>query len=127
MATAEFLQDVIHPQDLLLASPTVGFLLNGQVADFQMATAVQGIATPHLPANLPPDRFAFQPDYQQTRIVIVDNLWDNWAQIHVPGVSDMMTGVQKWPIIFQAGDVIVYQNPKQSNCVIGQLPDCREQ
>jgi hypothetical protein len=110
-AAAEFLQNVIRPEDRVLASPTVAFLLNGQVADFQMVTAVHAIATPHLPANLPPERFAFRPDYQQTRIVIVDNLWDNWAQIHVPGAAEMMADVQMWPIIFQVGDVVVYQNP----------------
>lgn len=112
MATAVFLQDVIRPEDRVVASPTVGFLLNGQVADFQMVTAVQGIATPHLPASLPPERFAFRPDYRQTRIVIVDNLWDNWTQIHVPGAAEMMADVQNWQIVFQAGDVVVYQNPK---------------
>ena len=109
--TAVFLNNQLQANDMVIASPTVGFLLNGQVADFQMATAVHGINTPHLPADLPPDRFAFNPDFAQADIVVTDKLWDNWAQIHVPGVPEVMVELQTWPQIFQSGDVIVYQNP----------------
>ena len=108
--TAVFLNQLVQDDDLIIASPTVGFLLDGQVADFQMGTAVKGINTPHLPANLPADRYAFNPEFAEAEIVVIDKLWHNWAQIHVPGVVEKMVEFQSKTPIFQAGDIVVYQN-----------------
>ena len=45
------------------------------------------------------------------RFVVVDKLWHNWAQYHMPGVAEMMQVVVQWPLAFAADDVRVYENP----------------
>lgn len=110
-AAAAFVNQIIRPEDVVIASPGLAWLLHGQVADFQMAVLGDGRATPHLPADLPPDRLAFNPNYRLARIVIIDNLWHNWAQFNIPGVSALMADVASWPELFAAGDIHVYENP----------------
>jgi Dolichyl-phosphate-mannose-protein mannosyltransferase len=74
---AQFVNARTGPGDLVIASPGLAWLLSASAADFQMSIAFTGQETPHLPANLPADRFAFDPRYTQARFVIVDNLWRN--------------------------------------------------
>ncbi len=97
--------------DLVIASPALAWALDAQVADMQMPIAYSGQATPHLPADVPADRWAFKPDDHRARYVVVDNLWRNWAAPNVPGVVEMLTEVEKWPLVFKAGEIEVYQNP----------------
>ena len=96
---------------MVIAAPTLAWALTANVADMQMPLAYAGRATPHLPADVPAERWVFNPAYQQARFVIVDNLWHNWAQPNVAGVAGMLNEVETWPVAFRAGDVVVYQNP----------------
>ncbi len=109
--TAEFVNQQLQPDDVVITSPGLAWLVNGKVADFQMAVAFTGEATPHMPGNIPPDRWAFDPRYTQARFVVVDNLWYNWAAIHLPAVAAMITSTQQWPLVFRAGQINVYENP----------------
>lgn len=110
-AAAQWVNEHSAPNDVMIASPTVAWMLTANVADFQMAVAATGQATVHLPANIPADRFAFNPRVENARYVIVDNLWRNWASVHMPAVAVMMHTVAHWPIAFQSGEIVVYQNP----------------
>lgn len=110
-ATAVFVNELVQPEDVIIASPGLAWLLQAQAADFQMAVWGNGRATPHLPADLPANRLVFTPDFRQARIVIIDNLWHNWAQFNVPDVSAMMAEVETWPLLFESGDIRVYENP----------------
>ena len=67
--------------------------------------------TPHLPADLPAARFAFDPDYRRARFVIVDNLWYTWAVWNIAGVRDMLDALAGWKMTFESGAVQVYENP----------------
>jgi hypothetical protein len=102
--------------DVVIASPGLAWSLRANVADFQMSIAFTGQRTPHLPADVPRERFAFNPDYTQARFVVVDNLWRNWAVFTVPGVPQMLERVQTWPLMFQSGEIEVYCNPAQPGC-----------
>jgi hypothetical protein len=110
-AAAQFVNQHSQANDVIIASPAVAWLLQSNVADFQMAVAATGEATVHLPANLPVNRFAFDPRYPTARYIIVDNLWRNWAAVHMPAVAEMIQTVAAWPMAFQAGEISVYQNP----------------
>ena len=112
-AAAEYVNARIVPGDLVIASPPVGWLLNGQVADFQMVIAARGQDTPHLPGDLPMERWVFDPDTYQARFVIMDNLWDNWGVWNIPGLQAMMAEVEQWPQVFVSGALWVYANPEQ--------------
>ncbi len=106
----------VRPTDLVIASPGLAWLICGRgaaagcrVADSEMAVAATGQATPHLPANLPPDRWAFDPRFSQARFVVVDNLWRNWAAVHMPQVDALLQGAgDHWREAFVAGDITVY-------------------
>ncbi|CAG0936831.1 hypothetical protein TFLX_05727 [Thermoflexales bacterium] len=112
-STAAFVNGQVVASDRVIASPTLAWLLKAQVADMQMPLAYQGRATPHLPADIPPDRWAFDPSVEQARFVIVDNLWRNWAVPNVAGVADMLQEIERWPIVLRSGELVVYQNPEE--------------
>ncbi|MBL8056991.1 MAG: hypothetical protein JNK29_09855 [Anaerolineales bacterium] len=110
-AAAAFVNARIAATDVVIASPAVAWQLAGRPADFQMAVAAGGRATPHLPADLPADRWAFDPRFAPARFVIVDDLWRNWAAVHIPAVDAQLRAMDNWPTLFQAGAVRVYSNP----------------
>ena len=115
MATQEaaaFVNQRTASSDLVIASPILAWMLHARVADMQMPLAYRGQATPHLPANVPRERWAFEPNVELARFVIVDNLWRNWAVPNVPGVADMLQEIATWPIVLRSGEVMVYQNPE---------------
>lgn len=104
---------IVDEGDLVLGSPGLLWAVTGRVADFQMVAAAAGVATPHLPTDLPADRWRFVPSLAAARVVIVDNLWHNWALVHVPGVAAMLDEVAAWPIAAQSGQITVYVNPQR--------------
>ena len=106
-----------QPNDVILSSPGIAWLLKANAADFQMSAAVKGQKTVHLPANLPLERFAFDPYYENARFIVVDNLWHNWAIWHITGVPEMMAQLESWPIVFASGDIQVYCNPVFKGCI----------
>ena len=111
MQAAQYINQQMQMDEVVIASPTLAWALNANVADMQMPLAYAGRATPHLPADVPADRWAFNPAYQQARFVVVDNLWRNWAVPNVAGVGEMLHEVEMWPVAFRSGEVVVYQNP----------------
>ncbi len=108
---AEFVNEQTYAGDVVIASPAVAWLFQANAADFQMAVAATGRATAHLPADIPADRFAFDPRITQARFVVVDNLWRNWGAVHMPEVDTLMRQVETWPLVFAAGELAVYRNP----------------
>ena len=109
---ADYVNHHTLSNDVVIASPGLAWLLNANAADFQMSIAFTGQATPHLPADLPHDRWAFDPDYQRARFVVLDNLWRNWAVLNVGGVAEMLKQVESWRLVFTSGEVAVYENPR---------------
>lgn len=110
-AAAAFLAEARPPDELVLASPALAWLLPGAAADVQMALAYAGRPTPHVPADLPRDRYAYSPAFERAQWVVVDNLWRNWAVDNIGGVTALLAEVESWPVAFQSGAVVVYQRP----------------
>jgi 4-amino-4-deoxy-L-arabinose transferase-like glycosyltransferase len=111
LRTAQYINQQTRQDEVVIASPTLAWALTANVADMQMPPAYAGRATPHLPADVPADRWVFNPAYPQARFVVVDNLWRNWAVPNVAGVAEMVQAVETWPAVFRSGAVVVYQNP----------------
>jgi hypothetical protein len=98
--------------DLIIASPAIAWMFDASSADFQMAIAATGLATPHLPDTIPADRWAFDPRYEQARYVVIDNLWRNWGTVHIPAVAAMMEDVANtWTLAFEVSGIQVYEKP----------------
>jgi 4-amino-4-deoxy-L-arabinose transferase-like glycosyltransferase len=102
----------VEETDLVIASPGVGWAVEANTADYQMAVVKLGQGTVDLPVDLGEDRFVFDPTYTGAKFAIVDNLWRNWAAFHMPPVARMLADIEtNWPLIFQAGALEVYANP----------------
>ncbi|MEZ4670815.1 MAG: glycosyltransferase family 39 protein [Anaerolineae bacterium] len=111
---AAFINSRVGVDDVIVTSPVVGWQFGGHPEDFQMAVAANDyVATPHLPGDIPLSRLAFDPDYQHARFVVMDNLWHNWGEVHIPGLRVVVADVQaNWPEVFQEGQFVVYENPQ---------------
>lgn len=107
---AQFINTHARSDDLVIASPAIAWQFQTRTADFQMAIAATGRATPHFPADIPTPRFVFDPRFEHARYVVIDNLWLNWGAVNVPGVSEMMRKVETWPLVFESGAIRVYEN-----------------
>lgn len=112
--TAHYLNERLSPDDRIIASPGLAWMLNGDVADFQMSVAALGEQAVHLPANLPADRFIFDPRPASAHYIVVDNLWLNWGVVHMPAVHQILSDLESWPVIYQDGSFTVYHNPALS-------------
>jgi 4-amino-4-deoxy-L-arabinose transferase-like glycosyltransferase len=96
--------------DVVITSPTVGWLIEASVADFSMSIAFTGEDSIHIPGDLSKERFVFNPSYQQARFVIVDNIWRNWGAVHMPHVAEMLRDIETWELVFEIGQLQVYEN-----------------
>jgi hypothetical protein len=116
-AVAAFINNSLHEDDsansVVIANATITWLLHTNRADFQMSIAAAGINTPHLPADIPPDRYAFNPDYRTAEMVVIDNWWYTWGRFNVPGLNEMIDDITTWPLVFSSGDMYVYKNPME--------------
>lgn len=108
---AEFINARIQPDEVVIASPPVGWMIHANAADFQMMIAYGGVGTPHLPVDLPRDRWVFDPSLANARFVVTDPPWFNWGVLHVPGLDDALEEIQTWPVVFTRGDLTVYEHP----------------
>ena len=102
---AAYVNAQVGPGETVIASPGLAWTLNANAADFQMALAADGQATPHFPIDVPADRWSFDPRYQRARFVVVDNLWRNWAVLNIPPLIPLLSQVRDWPLVFESGAI----------------------
>lgn len=112
---ADYLEPRLDSADVVIVSPPVGVLLKTKVVDFTMAPAIVSSNTVRFwgDVEMPRRRFHHDPRYSEARFAVVDNLWYNFGVYHAEGVRAMMEDVQSnWILLFQAGGMAVYQNPR---------------
>jgi hypothetical protein len=109
--TIELLNQQTDLEDVVLASPAIAWAVEANAADFQQAIAAKGLSTIHLPADIPRDRFNFDPTFENTSFVVVDPIWRNWAAEAIPEVGEMLNEVEKWPVFSTVGEVLIFKNP----------------
>ena len=105
-------QRLVH-DDVVLASPQIGWALNARVADFQQSVAYVGGQTVHFPDDIPRSRFLYDISLDNADYVVTDDLWHDWAAENIEAVKEMIEAVQTWPVIYQAGEYQVFRNPKK--------------
>ena len=113
---ADFVNANTNLNDLVIGSPGLVWQLETNTADLQMPLAYQGVAGPHMPADIPQDRFAYEVDYEAARYVIVDNLWYSWGVHHVPGLGQVLDDLESWSLVYESGEVRVYCDPTRWDC-----------
>ena len=109
---AEYVNARTSPEEVVLTSPAIAWLLRAHAADFQMAVAATGKATAHFPANIPLARFRFDPRLETATYVILDPLWRGWGAAQMPEVKAMVQTVEKqWVLQGRIGAFDVYRRP----------------
>lgn len=109
----EMVIDYAKSDDVILVSPTLAWMFDNHVTDYQLSSLSSGVDGVHFPTELYPDRFAFEVDYRQANYAIVDNLWRDWGAVHMPIVADMLLEIQtNWQLIYKGTTINIYQNPQ---------------
>jgi hypothetical protein len=109
--TAAYVNNLVGQDDLVVASPALAWLINARVTDFQISLAYGGYETRHFPSDIPHSRFVFDPSVARARYVVVDRIWDNWAEANVPDLDVILDAIEAWPLAAEFGEFRVYENP----------------
>jgi hypothetical protein len=112
-ALIAFMNQHISHDDIVLASPQIGWALDARVADFQQSVAFVGGQTVHFPDNVPRSRFLYDISLDNAHYVVIDELWRTWAAENMEAVKEMIETVQTWPVIYEAGEFQVHENPER--------------
>ncbi len=114
-----YLNEHKKPGDVVIVSPAIGWLIDANVVDFTMGTAsIEGDNIRFWgDVVFPASRFHHDPRYTNARFVVVDNLWRTWGIVHGDGVPDMLAQVERWPCVFQSGEISVYYNLAASSSI----------
>ncbi|MGE5139262.1 MAG: hypothetical protein ACM3JD_07370, partial [Rudaea sp.] len=107
----DFVNHSAAPNEIVLASPQLGWAIHAQVADFQQTLSYEGFATDNYPTPVRRDRFLFSPLPRDAKYAVVDRMWREWGPRTIPGMSELVNEVSAWPVAFQASDFVVYRNP----------------
>ena len=102
--------DYTNSDTLIIASPTIAWMFDVHVTDYQLSSLSQHVDGVFFPADLYPERFAFNVHYTQADYAIVDTLWRDWGAAHMLTVADMLIAIQEWEIILQTNTIQVYHN-----------------
>jgi hypothetical protein len=100
-----------QPEDIVLASPTVAWLLDARAADFQQALSFSGVQTPNYGAGVAPSRFLYDVSFKNAKFIIVDRLWLGWASDAMPELKQELRMTENWRRVKQVGEFEVYLNP----------------
>lgn len=110
-ALVEFLNRRLAGDEVVLASPQIGWALRARVADFQQSVAYAGGDTIHFPDDVPRQRFLYDISLENADYVVLDDLWRGWAADNIEAVEEMIDTVEAWPLVYDAGEYEVHQNP----------------
>ncbi|HLY25971.1 MAG TPA: hypothetical protein VKQ72_06505 [Aggregatilineales bacterium] len=108
---ATYLNANTQPDNLVIITPAVNWLLDARTADLQMSIAATGEGTVHFPPHIPMDRWAYDPRLDKARYVVIDNFWKRWAIPNIPQAGTIIDEVERWPEVFQTSDFALYRNP----------------
>jgi len=112
-AAVHYINQQITPDDLVIASPALAWAIKGRVTDFQLCRAFIHQPTPHFPANIPPERFAYDLQYTHAKYALIDPIWQAWGAKDLPTLRQITNEIQtRWHLEYQAGTIAIYRNPE---------------
>ena len=65
------------------------------------------------PPEVPRERFEFEADFERARMAVVDPIWREWGAVYLGGVQEMLRFIESWPVVWEEGEIRVYQNPNR--------------
>jgi 4-amino-4-deoxy-L-arabinose transferase-like glycosyltransferase len=108
--TARYINANTDLDDFVIASPTLGWLLESKVALF-----IQVLKSNDLYfglENMSAQRFVFNPDFLKAKFVVIDESTKGFTTDFVPPVKKIVKEVEtKWKLNNAIGEYKVYKNP----------------
>lgn len=114
LAVTDYVNRQVDPEDIVVASPHIAWRVKANATDFEQFMAYQGLFSVNYgEEGVPPERFAFAPLLENTKFVIVDNMWEEWAiPYEMPVLEKYLQIIQSsWELVLKQGDFKVYRNP----------------
>jgi 4-amino-4-deoxy-L-arabinose transferase-like glycosyltransferase len=106
-----YVNEATNADDVVLASPQLGWALHARAVDFQQVLSYEGYVTDNYPTPIQRVRFVFDPTPENASYAIVDPMWRVWAPENIPAMQLLLNAVQEWQVAFSAGEFVVYRNP----------------
>lgn len=110
--TADWLNQHVRSDDLVICHWNIGWLLKCQSADPMMCVAWDGLSTFTYEKGLPRDRFRYDADVRRARYFVltdIDRIW-TLGQPNVQTIFNEAT-LSKWTPVFQSGSCLVFRSP----------------
>ena len=107
---AHYLQTHRDAEELVLTTPALAWKLPGQVADFQMALAAEGLRSVHIPNDLPNERFVYDPRFSAAEFAVLDEYLFRWGIFQMPDLVEKIAKIETdWQIVFETATMKVYR------------------
>lgn len=100
----------LQPDDMVLASPQVAWMIPAHVIDIQQVVACEGERAHALP-EIERARFLYPCDVGSLHFVVQDDLIRSWAAQVMPEAARIVDLTSQWPLVFHVGEFSVYRNP----------------
>lgn len=111
-AVADFLATIREPDELVLATPALAWMLPGAVADYQMALAAEGLESAHIPGSIPDTRFAYDARFASAGYAVVDDYLFRWGLLRMPDLARQIAAIEmEWQRVYMTETVAVYRRP----------------
>jgi len=107
---AQYLNERVDGQDVVLASPQVVWAVHARQTEWAVMLFAEGKDSGY-PQNFSSERFAYDSHLQQVTYAVVDPLARNFAVKILPDLEDVLDEIEGWPLVYRSGEIAVYQNP----------------
>lgn len=109
---ANWINERITPDDLVIAHQNIGWLLHCKTADFLQTAAWSGLPTFTLEDIPSHDRFRYPADLEAARYVVIGDI-DRFWTFDQPHIEDLLIRLQKekWLAVWHGRNYIVLENP----------------
>jgi hypothetical protein len=102
----DYINSQTNPDDLVIASPQISWLLQSRYTDIEQSIAVTHDPVPFYPTDMADSRFVFNCSYQNAKFVVSDLFSSLW---NIPELKNIQAN---WTLVYNFGGYAVYQNPR---------------
>lgn len=114
--TLDFVNSVIQPMDVIIASPAIAWAIQANTTDYQISIAVNEHPTIHFPNGIPKDRMRFDSDIDNANYVIIDSIMRSWSNFEISGIEGLIYQIEtNWVPVLKTETIVVYKNPHLVN------------
>ena len=112
-AAADWLNQKLEAEDLVICHQNIGWLLKCRTADLMQATAWSGKTTFTFEKLPKRERFLYAANLADAKFLVLGDIDRRWT-LGQPNVSWILEEVEKsrWPVVWQGENYIIMANPE---------------